>query len=133
MLFGIKQKSETEITIGEKKCVERIGVRRGKQLPSGSAKSYFRWLVASIKKSPLRASRTVSLSSAVFAPLRQDFAWMFVSARRASLRSAVVHVFCGSFNYLIRPCKQVRRNGDANLLGSLEIDRKIEFRRLHES
>jgi hypothetical protein len=42
-LFGIKQKSETEITIGEKKCVERIGVRRGKQLPSGSAKSYFRW------------------------------------------------------------------------------------------
>jgi hypothetical protein len=24
--------------------VERIGVRRGKQLPSGSAKSYFRWV-----------------------------------------------------------------------------------------
>jgi hypothetical protein len=37
-----------------------------------------------------------------------------------------------SFNYLIRPCKQVRRNGDANLLGSLEIDRQIEFGRLHQ-
>ncbi len=37
-----------------------------------------------------------------------------------------------SFNYLIRPCKQVRRNGDANLLRCLEIDRQIEFGRLHQ-
>ena len=95
--------------------------------------------MASIKKSPLRAWRTVSLRSAVFASLRQDFAWIFVTARRASLRYAVVlvrwriHAFGLSFNYLIRPCKQVRRNGDANLLGSLEIDRQIEFGRLHQS
>ena len=50
------------------------------------------------------------------------------TARRASLRYVVVlvrwriHVFCVSFNYLIRPCKQVRRDGDANLLRCLEID-----------
>jgi len=113
--------------------VERIGVRRGKQLPSGSAKSYFRW-VGGVNQEITSASMALRhLSSAVFAPLRQDFAWMFVSARRASLRSAVVHVFCVSFNYLIRPRKQVRRNGDANLLGSLEIDRQIEFGRLHQS
>jgi hypothetical protein len=34
MVFGIKQKSETEILIGEKKCVERIGVRRGNSSPA---------------------------------------------------------------------------------------------------
>ena len=113
--------------------MERIGVRRGNSSPAAQLSLTSGGLVASIKKLPLRAWRTVTLSSAVLAPLRQDFAWMFVSARRASLRSAVVHVFCVSFNYLIRPCKQVRRNGDANLLGSLEIDRQIEFGRLHES
>ena len=138
MLFGIKQKSETEISIGEKKCVERIGVRRGNSSPAAQLSLTSGGLVASIKKSPLRAWRTVSLRSAVFAPLRQDFAWNLLPpdaphAGTLWYRSVGELMSLVSFNYLIRPCKQVRRNGDANLLGSLEIDRQIEFGRLHES
>jgi len=78
------------------------------------------------------------LRSAFFASLRQDFAWTLLPLTR------LTPVRCGmgpsensclwvSFNYLIRACKQVRRNGDANLLGSLEIDRQIKFGRLHQS
>jgi hypothetical protein len=115
-------------------------MRRGKQLPSGSAEFYFRWLVGVNQEitSASRAHRQFEICGfCIFAPGFR--AWIFVTSRRTSLRYAVIlvrwgtHAFEGSFNYLIRPCKQVRRNGDANLLGSLEIDRQIEFGRLHES
>ena len=58
--------------------MERIGVRRGKQLPSGSAEFYFSWLVASIKKitSVSMAHRQFEICG--FASLRQDFAWILL-------------------------------------------------------
>jgi hypothetical protein len=35
-----------------------------------------------------------------------------------------------SFDHLVRPCKQVRRNRQVDLLRSLQIDHKFKLRRL---
>lgn len=119
--------------------MERIGMRRGKQLPSGSAEFYFRWLVGVNQE----------ITSACMAHRQFEICGFCISAPGfrmdlCSRQTRLTPVRCGigplknsclwgSFNYLIRPCKQVRRNGDANLLGNLEIDRQIEFGRLHQS
>lgn len=112
--------------------MERIGVRRGNSSPAAQLSLTSGGLVASIKKSPLRAWRTIQFEICGFLHLRARISYGSLLAPDAP-HSAVVHVFCVSFDYLISPCKQVRRNGDANLLGSLEIDRQIEFGRLHQS
>ena len=109
-----------------------------KQLPSGSAKSYFRWAggVNQEITSASMAHRQFEICGfCTFAPgFHMDLA---IARRLTPVRYGIgpLENSClwGSFNYLIRPCKQVRRNGDANLLGSLEIDRQIEFGRLHQS
>ena len=119
--------------------MERIGVRRGKQLPSGSAKSYFRWaggVNQEITSASMAHRQFEFWSFCTFAPgFRMDLCYRNtrltpVRCGIGPLKNSCLWV---SFNYLIRPCKQVRRNGDANLLGSLEIDRQIEFGRLHQS
>ena len=74
------------------KCVERIGMRRGKQLPSGSAEFYFRWLVGVNQEITSASMAHRQFEICGFASLRQGFVWILVTARRASLRYAVVLV-----------------------------------------
>ena len=111
-----------------------------KQLPSGSAKSYFRWaggVNGEITSASMGHRQFEICGFCIFAlRFRMDLCYgqTGLTPVRRGIGSFDNSCLWGlSSNYLIRPCKQVRRNGDANLLGSLEIDRQIEFGRLHQS
>jgi hypothetical protein len=54
-------------------------VCRGKQLPSGSAEFYFRWLVGVNQEITSAQTAQRQFEICVFASLRQDFAWIFVT------------------------------------------------------
>jgi hypothetical protein len=78
VLFGIAKERNGNIDRGEK-CVERIGMHCGKQLPSGSAEFYFRWLVGVNQEITSAQTAQRQFEICVFASLRQDFAWIFVT------------------------------------------------------